>query len=344
MKPKYLLPFFLIFFTSKSQHISFSDGNFKNALLAADQTNYIALDSSGNRLKIDANGDGQIQTAEALQVFQLQLGMRDIYRMDEIVYFPNLTHLGCAFNNLTTLDVSSLINLESFHCNNNDLTTLHFYNLSKLTYIDCSYNDLTSLNLTGLSLLGNLSCENNFLTTLDLAPLTSLYALYCTQNYLTTLDFSVIPHTVFARCHINRLKSINMQNGFVDRIYFENNLGFTKVCGDEQERSEIQFLFDAYGYTDAEFGSGSCTLNNEDFQNEMDYVLYPNPVDAVLNLQNSSETPIISIRVYNMLGQLILTAFHPENKQIDLSNVAAGHYIVSIESDRGTSELKFIKR
>ncbi|MCY0979345.1 hypothetical protein OUO26_18545, partial [Chryseobacterium sp. CY350] len=51
-----------------SQNLNFTDSKFKALILSSNSTNGIAKNLSGNSIAIDANGDGEIQTAEAQQV------------------------------------------------------------------------------------------------------------------------------------------------------------------------------------------------------------------------------------------------------------------------------------
>jgi hypothetical protein len=60
-----------------SQIISFPDPNFKNVLIGA-SASYIAKDISGNSIVIDANGNGEIEESEALNVYYLHIGAANI--------------------------------------------------------------------------------------------------------------------------------------------------------------------------------------------------------------------------------------------------------------------------
>ncbi len=70
-------------------------------------------------------------------------------------------------------------------------------------------------------------------------------------------------------------------------------------------------------------------------------VLFPNPLKSVLNIQNSSEDNIDSIRILDSQGKEILK--QSIKNQIDLSNIANGIYIAIFETEKGSITKKIIK-
>lgn len=74
------------------------------------------------------------------------------------------------------------------------------------------------------------------------------------------------------------------------------------------------------------------------------FTLFPNPVNETLNIVTTKEIEVQSIAVYNILGQLVLAL--PNVKvisKIDVSNSKTGKYFIKIDSDKGSSSMKFIK-
>jgi len=71
--------------------------------------------------------------------------------------------------------------------------------------------------------------------------------------------------------------------------------------------------------------------------------VYPNPVKDVL--QVSSEKGISKIQIMNLLGQEVaVKAINTNQGQVDMSNMAAGSYLVKITSEEGTKTVKVIKQ
>lgn len=74
--------------------------------------------------------------------------------------------------------------------------------------------------------------------------------------------------------------------------------------------------------------------------------VFPNPTSGVLTIQNNSQLKLNTVQVYSMTGQLI-KSFKVENSMknttIDLSAFAKGTYIVKVNSDKESSNIKVIK-
>ena len=148
-----------------------------------------------------------------------------------IEYFESLTELWCAYNELTSLDVSQNTTLTELRCydnqltsldisrntaltalfcNNNQLTELDVSQNTALTDLDCNVNQLTALDVSRNTALTDLRCGENQLTELDVSRNTALTLLLCGGNQLTELDVS--PHTELKRliCYSNQLKTLDV--------------------------------------------------------------------------------------------------------------------------------------
>jgi hypothetical protein len=72
--------------------------------------------------------------------------------------------------------------------------------------------------------------------------------------------------------------------------------------------------------------------------------IYPNPAKDILNIKAKNETKITAVEIYNALGELALTIVDAEKvSEVNISNLAAGHYLVRVHSNKGISNMKFIK-
>lgn len=70
---------------------------------------------------------------------------------------------------------------------------------------------------------------------------------------------------------------------------------------------------------------------------------YPNPTNAILNLEYSQA--ISSVKVYNLVGQQVLVANpNASSVKVDLSNLNSGTYFVNIASENNSKTIKVIKR
>lgn len=88
-------------------------------------------------------------------------------------------------------------------------------------------------------------------------------------------------------------------------------------------------------------------LGTQDFSTkEPAVVIYPVPSDGIFNIDLKND--VSSIRVFNLLGQQVYTeslineATSNTTKQIDLSNLSSGNYIISLENNYGVSNYEII--
>lgn len=71
-------------------------------------------------------------------------------------------------------------------------------------------------------------------------------------------------------------------------------------------------------------------------------MVFPNPAKSILYIQSKNEMELQSVAVYNVLGQLVLTALNPTHT-IDVSNLKSGNYFLKVTTGMGSRSVKFIK-
>lgn len=228
MKHTLLMLLVLVAATASAQIVTFSDPNFKAKLLTSSSSTSVAYNSSEEYIKIDANNDGQIQVAEALLVYKLNVSgasltaPNSITNLSGIEAFANLTELTCNYQKITSLDATALTNLTRLYCDQTYVTSINVTGLNSLVHISCGYNEqlqvmdcsnlpqlqtilcssgnLTSLLLNGSTLLKEIYCLSSELTTLDLTGLTQLEVLNIQGNALTALDASPATALILLNC------------------------------------------------------------------------------------------------------------------------------------------------
>ena len=124
----------------------------------------------------------------------------------------NLETLSCAFNQLTTLDVSTLVNLIGLNCTSNAITALDLSNNDGLEFLNCSINQLTSLDVTNMTGLRSLICGNNVIPNVNFSGLTQLYELFVDSTQRTTLDVSNQPLLRTLFCGNNPIAVVDLSN------------------------------------------------------------------------------------------------------------------------------------
>ncbi len=72
------------------------------------------------------------------------------------------------------------------------------------------------------------------------------------------------------------------------------------------------------------------------------FSLYPNPTSSILNITNSDNLDIKNISVVDINGRVVKNQAGSLT-QINVSDLNAGVYFVTIETNEGTGTSKFIK-
>jgi hypothetical protein len=70
--------------------------------------------------------------------------------------------------------------------------------------------------------------------------------------------------------------------------------------------------------------------------------IYPNPAQDVLYIEFSNSQSITSVQVMDMNGRMVLT--NNGTKNIDITALQAGFYVVAVATEKGTVIQKFIKK
>lgn len=240
---KNFLPLLLLTFVtvSQAQTISFGDVRLKNKLLYSDVTNATAKDVNGNQIKIDANGNNEIEVSEAQVVYQLDLnvvqtvlvntynstvGLENFTNLRKLVMhfyynpsvsfaaFPLLEDLTFTGSSQTTsLSLAGIPNLKRLKISDNMyINSLNLSTVPQLEYLECNFLGLTTLNVSMLTQLKELVCANNRLTALNLTGLTQLTKLDCNENKIATLNLSGNPLLRYVDCSktYSTLTSLNI--------------------------------------------------------------------------------------------------------------------------------------
>ncbi len=85
-------------------------------------------------------------------------------------------------------------------------------------------------------------------------------------------------------------------------------------------------------------------LANSDFEFENYFSIYPNPANTTLNIETKQTIAATSINIYNTLGQVVLVIPNAQQTQsVDVSSLKTGNYLMKVNSDQGSSSVKFVK-
>ena len=317
-----------------AQNIFFTDINFKNKLLLADEFQQIAYDLNNNYIKIDINNDGEISETEALNVYSLHLVFSNISSLTGIAYFTNLIELKLIYNPLNNIDTSQFPQIEVFWC---------------------SYCNLSNINLTGLSKLKYFIVYDNNISNIDFTGLPKLEYVFCSNNQLTTLDFSTNPLFNELICSNNNLTSINIKNGASQLINIPQrsndcwkvgNPNLTTICADENEITPLtSFLAGCNSGAQPTIDS-SCVLASEQFL-KSEFLVFPNPTNSIVNVKFNSNVNFKNnnnIELLDIQGR-VLQSINVSNSQssLDISGLTNGVYFLKINAGNLTEIERIIK-
>ncbi len=260
----------------------------------------------------------------------------------------NLKTIDCSFNNLTSVDFSSASIVESIFCNGNDLANLNITGLNGLKLFSCFGNELTTIDFTGTNNIEKIDCLQNQITEIDLSNLTSLQFINIAENNLTTLNLNGQIQLNQIQCSYNNLSTLYLKNvaynGLTatnDFLSFGNNPNLFYICTDESKIPLVQNIVNSYGYTNCVVDA-ACTLSSSYFDMEPEITLFPNPASSTLNI--NAKLKIVSVAIYNTLGQLVFNSSDKiNNNNIDVSSLKSGNYFLKMNSTIGTKTERFIK-
>lgn len=102
--------------------------------------------------------------------------------------------------------------------------------------------------------------------------------------------------------------------------------------------AEIYFDFNFPIYTNDAVTTVQALGTPENIANN--FKIVPNPATDIIEVIHNQQAELISIEVYNNLGQLIISE---RNKFVDISKIPSGTYVIVAQTEAGTSTGKLIK-
>lgn len=156
-------------------------------------------------------------------------------------------------------------------------------------------------------------------------------------NYIVTFDgYFTRLYTEGVQVGTALRQSNEALNTVVQTLVLGKNYHNTGNGFQSAENSNGSFLLDDLRIytgvlTNAEVLALNATLSNEKFsKTNLTLSLYPNPANTTLNID--SENELKSVEIYSLLGQKMLSS---TAKQLSISNLASGIYMVRVEDENG---------
>jgi Leucine-rich repeat (LRR) protein len=254
----------------------------------------------------------------------------------------NLKLIECQNNFLTTLNVNSTPNLTDLFCFNNYLTSLNLDDHNNLESLNCINNSLINLTLNNCQNLKELKCHSNNLQTLNLNILPNLEYLICANNNLQTLDASNCPFLTYLNCNDNQLISLNINNGYNWVPSYDNsgsfrginNIDINEVC---TSTSSVASLLSYYSPFTTNVSNCSVLNVNGNENESSTLIFYPNPARDKIFF--SKDLNLVS--VYDLNG-LLIKEDKINNREMNVSDLTIGLYILKVQSENDTKSHKLI--
>ncbi|KAF2337635.1 DUF7619 domain-containing protein [Flavobacterium nitrogenifigens] len=243
--------YFLILLVSlsnflNSQVINIPDAAIKKMLLSANEYQSIAMNSSGQNIKIDTNNNGEIEVEEALKVSMLRFdfsntSLSNILDFTGINKFTSLHVLSFRKIWASTVDLRELLDLEEVSLYDSSISSLDVSGLKKLIRLRCPLNGISNIGLNSCDALKELTIYGNNLSTLDVSSCEKLENLNCSSNLLTSLNVEGLAYLKEVSCNQNKIRSFNFGNtSNIETLYCEEN-GMTTL--DVSMLSKIKYLY-----------------------------------------------------------------------------------------------------
>jgi len=87
------------------------------------------------------------------------------------------------------------------------------------------------------------------------------------------------------------------------------------------------------------------TLGTQDFEFSNYFNVFPNPAIDILNIGMKKSIEVESMSVYDILGQLVIVVPDAQKVlKIDVSKLTTGNYFLKMNTNKGASTVKFIKK
>ncbi len=155
--------------------------------------------------------------------------------------FTHLTQLDLSFNQLTSVDLKSNIELETVRISENNLESIELTSNPKIGFLSLANNRLEVLNINENPEISFLVLSDNLLTSLDTSGNPYLHIMTLNDNEFTKANLSE-SNVKFLELNNNKLTSIG-GGDFSAELYSLKLNGNSIIRADFSENSELSYLY-----------------------------------------------------------------------------------------------------
>lgn len=139
-----------------------------------------------------------------------------------------------------------------------------------------------------------------------------------------------------------------MEEGYViTGLYEKNETPYAHTPNDNIENMDLEYFKEvAKGSLGASlyFTRAYETTDVEEFDKEIVFSAYPNPVTTVLNIELANSDKKQLLRIMNQQGQTIISQEINMNSRIDFSDLPNGLYFLVLETDNGEQLVRKVNK
>ena len=135
---------------------------------------------------------------------------------------------------------------------------------------------------------------------------------------------------------------LTIPEGTTASVDLTGNLNYKINIELKQTPDQNTWLAGQYPAIQIDMTASTASVNDVDTVLEQ-VSIYPNPAKNSIRLKNSSDLNVSSIKITNMIGKEVFTSKFTK-PEIEISNLNSGIYILTIQSENKSKNIKFIKK
>ena len=228
---KKLLLLLIIPFLSFGQDLTYvPDDDFEQALILLGHDdvldNYVLTNNISSLTVLNvSNPIGYYNNGTYTEAY---LSISDLTGIED---FVSMTSLLFNYHNVTSIDVSNMLNLTMLYCRDNELIELDLSNNVNMTNLDCKGNNITNLNVANCPNMTNLYAWDNAISSIDVANMNNLQALVCHNNNLSQINMPTSTDLYVFTCNNNNLSQLDVSNNtsLIELRCSDNNISCVQV-------------------------------------------------------------------------------------------------------------------
>ena len=219
-------------------------------------------------------------------------------------------------------------------------TKLLFITLLMSTFLSAQSIEFTSAELSTAEIGTTITIDYKYTIAAD-------GYIYCAINLLdewtwTAEVVGIELANAVAGTDVTGSFDLTIPEGTTASVDLTGNLNYKINIELKQTPDQNTWLAGQYPAIQIDMTASTASVNDVDTVLEQ-VSIYPNPAKNSIRLKNSSDLNVSSIKITNMIGKEVFTSKFTK-PEIEISNLNSGIYILTIQSENKSKNIKFIKK